>query len=367
MTAPLPDPPAMPREAILIIPGLEVLPRNAARDRLALGLRHAAERFHARDEGEPGEARHSLNAALPEGGGVVLDLYEAYWLDLVPRQSEEKPLRRLLSGLDLLRYWFFSPVWRAFRHPAMILNGILSAALLLAWYYGVVVAGFAAMGAESALTCPDLAEPALWLNQPAACMGKLGSSMGGWQVWAAMSAVLALVPVAQLVDISWFTKRYLQNERDAQGMGCRDRIRSRVREALVELLEQPGYRSVTVVAHSFGSIVAMDLLADLRPTRPVRLLTLGSPAELLAYRSHWMREEIRRCLDSPAISQWWDFHSRQDWMAAPVPGHKSRHAAHSIPVEREDSLRQRLMGETHKAYFGERQVVETLFAMPETA
>jgi len=336
---------------------MEVLPRNAARERLAKGMRQVTERVQVREEGKPSETLHSLKADMPEGASVF-DLHEAYWLDLLPRQSEEMPWRRLLSGMGLLRYWLFSPVWRSIRHPTMMLNGILSAALLLAWYYGVLVVGFTAIGADSAA---DAGAASSWLSQLSAVLGEWGLAMGGWQVWLVVSVVLALVPVAQLVDISWFTKRYLQNERVDEEIGCRDRIRSQVREALLALLEQPGYRRVTVVSHSFGTIIAMDLLADLRPERAVRLFTLGSPAELLEYRSQWMREEIRRCLESPAISQWWDFYSRQDWMAAPVPGHRKHHASFSIPVEREDSLLHRLTGETHKAYYSERRVLEALF------
>jgi hypothetical protein len=188
--------------------------------------------------------------------------------------------------------------------------------------------------------------------------------VGHWYWWALIAFVLSIVPVDALVQMARFAKDYLENRPDETEVGLRDRMRNRVRTTLENVLVA-GYDEVLVVAHSFGSVLAIDLLADW-PHRDdfarLKLVTLGSPIAVLGYRSRWLDAERGQLLQRPELETWLDFHAATDWLCTAVPGHADRYRHMSRQIEFEAPLRQILTGQTHLLYYRCSEVLETLAA-----
>ena len=134
-------PEAQNRRAIILIPGLQRVERFARRDLLIENLQLLERR--PMQPGAPvavlGEAGRRL-LPLPLRGaaslGPELDLFEAYWADMVTPPAELGPFGRLWSGFELILYWLFSKGnLRAIGLSPTIAIGLMAGGvLLLLWY-----------------------------------------------------------------------------------------------------------------------------------------------------------------------------------------------------------------------------------------
>jgi hypothetical protein len=360
---------ATSKHAVILIPGMDSREKGAAQRRLVQGMVNCTERMQVTESGQislPGEKGMSVAVGHPDGRSAEIHVFEAFWRDLTHQDAPKQALARVRDGGALLVYWFFSGVWRALTRSSwyMTTGLLLSSLLLMAWYYSVLAVGLAAIGTDPDLVRQYGGQPVL--GGLIAFVGDVGKRMGSWQAWVLVSVLLGFVPVEPMVEISAFTKRYLRNEAGADGVGCRDKIRHRMKGILDEAIGSGAYQSVTVLAHSFGTLLAVDLLAEYSPRgqTALRLVTMGSPLELLGYRSAWLRAEISRCLENAAITAWLDFFSKDDWMCSKVPGHGAGAGQESRPQIRESSLLAKLSGESHKAYYQSQEIMETLAAVP---
>jgi hypothetical protein len=156
------------------------------------------------------------------------------------------------------------------------------------------------------------------------------------RVTAAVTAMLSVPPlrrggqwmatklmVAQLSQVA----RYLaRSEQDADGRTLDQRIRARVAGAMTD-------RTSVVVAHSLGSVVAMELLGE-RPGRVELLVTLGSPLALRLAVLPRLRPHPPRTPDG--VGRWLNFWDRDDIIAASPILEKAigPNAAGTAPVSR---------------------------------
>lgn len=170
-----------------------------------------------------------------------------------------------------------------------------------------------------------------------------------------------LIPISLLVDISDFSKRYITNEPAEPGQpAVRFEIVKRVREQLQARLDPSEYSSLTVVGHSFGSVVAVDLFADLPPVGvPVRILTMGSLLEILGKQAPWLKGEVATLSQRGDLVEWVDIKSHSDWFAsgADIP---------ESPVCREATIGSygtfpdKLAARVHARYFDNQEAVNIL-------
>jgi len=377
------------KEAIVLIPGLEPAQKYDYRQRLAQGLANVTEISRVQIEGEcsvPGEKgiRLQVRAYNASTYEKTLDVYEAYWVDLASQPDAEKPVRKMTAGFSVLTYWFVSRIWRVVLSSKYMTLGImLSALLLLAWYYGVLALAFTAIGTDPELTNklaevskdPNVAKRLVEVGIAAVTsttkdmvatvrgiMGYLGKTMGGWYVWALVSMLMGFLPVNKLVGIATFTMRYLRNDRMPDGIGQRDKIRNRVLETLLPVLNEATYKRVTIIGHSFGTVIGTDIIADFRPPSklPVRYVTMGSPLLFLSQRSKWLGRELEKCLANDSVDSWIDYYADEDWMCAKVPRHGETKNQKSNKLVREASFKEKIFGETHEAYYSSQEVMETL-------
>lgn len=363
------SPGARGRRAIVLIPGIRQEERFRRRDVLVSNL--AAVETWPLARGErikvAGETAQRLTARPVRGegqpSGPDLDVFEAYWADMVPAEAEAGPWQKLGHGLDLLAYWLFSwRTWRALAVSRYITVGLMFGGLIMVlWYVALVL----------------LVVDTLRTDETTAALGAIpvvGVLLDGlfwaadriahWYWWALIAFVLSFVRVDALVQLARFVKDYFENRPDEFEVGLRDRLRQRIGTTLGNVLAEP-YEEVFIVAHSFATTPVLDLLADWPHRgdfRRLRLVTLGSPIAVLSYRSKWLQAELEQILNLPELEVWFDFHAPTDWLCTAIPGHEERYAQMSRELEFEAPLRQRLTGQTHMLYYRHPAVLELLAA-----
>lgn len=367
-------------EAILLIHGFEAGQRDSNRERLIEGLEgvHAGGRV-ARGGATAVDGLEGVRLTLAEPGreARTLDVYEAYWGDLVERLSQQPPRTRALRGLEIVLFWALSPIWlRIWRYKWLTFNMITAAVLVCVWYYGALAMFFSAVGHDPSLLSATAAAPEGGAAAPAvesftawlrAASARLGEAMGSWKPWAAATVAMGLLPVSVLVDLGEFARRYLLNEpAGAEIVGLRGRIRGRVLAALYAVAESGRYQRVTVVAHSFGVMAAIDALASYRPAQapPLRLVTLAGPVELLMHRAAWVRDSLEGCAQNPRLAEWKDFYCSYDWFGLRTPFREEAGRREHHHVGAQSSLSDRVLGRTHRRYFAHAVVVQALLAPP---
>lgn len=347
--------------ALILIPGLDPVQQDHYRDLLVRNLVTAETSVSVLEQGDagvPGERAVCLQVGDGGQGAATVHVYEAWWGDLVGRPEQQTPARAILEGFQLLAYWLHPRLRPALAQSRFLsLSLVLSSLLLLLWYLGILTAGLAAIGADGSLGALSVHARSF------------AETIGGHAIWVALAGVLALLPVNALVAIAGFTRRYLTNMATADGTGLRDAIRARVHRVLKQT-EAQGYDRIVILAHSFGTVIATDLIADMPPdgNGRLQLITLGSPARVLAYRSRWLCQSLERAVASPVATAWHDYYSEQDWMcSAMLEADQQEPERQRHRLEREAPLVDRLAGVTHKAYFRDRRVLRGILALFDTS
>ncbi|HEY9647856.1 MAG TPA: hypothetical protein V6C88_15880 [Chroococcidiopsis sp.] len=352
-----------------------MIPGNFAKERdyslnacLIRGLVQNATKADVQEVGEvmiDGAKGKQLEVRFRSGETKRIDVYEAFWVDLVKRLSTENPRQKLWRGLNLLIYWTFSKIWMAFREcPNTVLWSIITLILVTLWYYGTMAMGLTAIGMDP--TFWGSALPKGW----AAELGELGELMGGWSVWVTISTLLAFVKVDLLVDSLDSTQRYLQDAIDeTTGESIRTKLRKRVMDTLEAVMACQDYSRVTVISHSFGAMIGVELLAEVGNVgyplaKPIRYITLGGQLKVLALRSPWVERAIAGCILNPAVEQWIDYYADGDWLCTQTPVRPdagTKFEAKSIM--REVPLWDAVTGKSHSYYFYEKEVIHQILGV----
>jgi hypothetical protein len=317
------------RRAILLIPGLKREERFHRRDVLARNLELIeATPLRLADEIELGGERGRRLVARPlrradAAPAPDLDVFEAYWADMLGAADAPGPWSQLARGFELVLYWVLHPgMWRALGTSRAITIGLMAGGtLLVLWYVGILLVVAQAIARDPG-QLPDWVREVPLLSELLALLLEVAQRIGTWQVWALAALLLAFARIDDLVLMARFIKDYLQNLPDERELGLRDRLRQRVTRSLEAVLSGP-YDEVVIVAHSFGTVIAVELLADWphqADMQRLRLVTWGSPIGVLRHRSPWLDDQLRRLLARADRPVWLDCHAPSDWLCTAVPG-----------------------------------------------
>jgi hypothetical protein len=348
------------KEAVVFVHGFYLgKERDFFLNSFAAGFTEQLENIKVEELGEvkiAGNVGRSFQFHLDETHVRVVDVYDAYWADLIDKKLSEDSLKnRVFRGIYLLFYWFFTKNWLAIKDSPPLLIGLGIALLLwIFWYYGTIAVAFVAIGQDpDALGFPL---PEGWSDS----ISSLGKQMGGLPVWLILSGLLSFIPINIYADVADFTTRYLDDS--SEGKVIRAKIRKRVSDTLNNVLNDNSYNKITVVAHSFGVVVATDILADYHQSKPIQYITLGSALKFLVHKSRWIEKEIHKCLNNETIKSWIDFYSDQDWLCTKVPipkgssSEKIKHKKNKLKF----SLLKQLNGKSHDHYFTDEDVLKTI-------
>lgn len=349
------------KELILFVPGMGANEPEEYLKKLINGMRDYCD--------EKGITFNSLDNNDIEQSGVrnikveldnksrEIEIREIFWSDLRPRLSNENPLRKLIRGFDLFFYWVSSlKTWKSASHSKyMFLNTILTLFLLLIWYYGAVAAAFTAIGASP----PDVLSSIFpdggkWFKAT-------GDAMGSWKVWLFSAALMTIIPVSAVIDISFATKCYLQNRHAVQ-----HKINGRLIRALNNINRSTDtYSQVTLLCHSFGVVVATETIAEFyQKSIPVqKLVTMGGPLELIQARSDHVRDSLKKVeneLENGHLEDWIDFYSDYDWLCSKTPVSDNIQSFKHHKITTTVPWDQRASGISHSMYFTDWDVMKEL-------
>lgn len=350
------------RRAVVLIPGLRREERFARLEALAGNLELAES--HPLERAEPIHlAGESGIRMRPADGGAEIDLFEAYWGDMIPEDSAETPVRKLLRRFDLLVYWLMNrKTWKSFFTVSVyISSGLMVGGLLLVlWYASLLLMAADSIGNDTTLL--DAVNGIPLAGALLEDVLELARTAGSWRYWAVIAFLLGVLRAESLVQMARFTKCYLQNLPGAAETGLRDRLRGRARSTLRNVLNEP-YERVCVVAHSFGTILATDLLADwpAADLDRITLVTLGSPVAVLRMQSDWLDADRAKLLARTGHLEWHDFYSEKDWLCAAYTGHADQcGGGRSHRIAMDSPFWHQLNGTTHMAYYRHPAVLEFL-------
>ena len=339
-------------DLVLVVPGLDVRGPGEALDRLIEGIRRYREScpkqwlgHHIATRLAEGVTQATMRVVLGDGTEYWYDIRELAWADLRPSMKDVSVYRRLLRGARLVSYWA-PPLFRRMPSTSNGLRGwfFLGVILLFVWYSAALVAACQTLS-------PYIPDWIAGLHPALAVKAK----PSGWL----LVAVLGLLGVKVLtdgVDGAWSTYAFM-----ADRESLRRKLRLRLRGMLSCFAnDAERYRRIVLVAHSLGTAVAVDALAEREidgfRVPPLDLITLGSPLEFLALCGPEIQTSVDRCLN--AVRSWSDFYAPKDAFCSRVPlmdllEQKFQARQISLGYSWFDSL----IGRAHNAYFDDPEVL----------
>ncbi|MBE9198696.1 MULTISPECIES: hypothetical protein [unclassified Nodularia (in: cyanobacteria)] len=348
------------REAIIFIHGFYLgRDRNYFLDYLSTGFTDILEPYRIEEAGEEkiaGYIGKTIKLVTNKDNFKKIDVYDAYWNDLVNNQLSNRNLKdRLLRGIDMLFYWFFTKKLTILTSCPPLLIGLgISLLLGIFWFYGIIALTFIALGQEpNSLGFPISEE---WAKQ----ISSFGKQMTNFTAWTLVSGFFSFVPINLMVDVAEFSTRYLKE--NSEGRIMRAKIRKQVSGTLNAVLETGYYNKVTILAHSFGVVIATDLLADYQQEHRIRYVSMGGCLKFLSYKSNQIEKKIRKCINNEQIETWIDFYSNQDWLSTKtfIPKDSNSEKICHREIKLPFSLLKQITGKSHDHYFTDEEVLKTV-------
>jgi len=292
-----------------------------------------------------------------DGRRQQLLLQEVGWHDLRPAMSGVGPFTRLARCGRLLLQAAHPRGRRPVPQQSRGLQRMarLSVVALGGWFALLLLA--------ASKLAWDQAAP--WLAASGAAPDAL---LPGWVklAWIVVLGALSVPELTRAVDLSW-TVFAFTTDRDQ----LRARLQRRLSGMLLRAAAPASHRRIVLLAHSFGSVVAVTTLAarPAAPLPPLTLVTLGSPLEFLAISDPSLPPAIEACLASTAVSRWIDVYATADGFCSRVPlpdgagcGCFTAHEV-SLPAPRLAAA----FGRVHDAYFAHPDVLKAVLGSPGDA
>ena len=280
----------MPVDAILFIPGFCSTEQD-------LSLYELAKRFEARRviKVKDRQADNGSVISFQSGDGTV-DVYEMDWSDFVEDLSKKDLSDKFGRGLFLFLNWVISPIWSVFAQSFILTIGsVLYSFLFVGWYVSTGYLIFSEIVKEFKLDIPPI--------------------ISGW-IWLITTLLVALLPINLMINKIDFCTRYLE------GGLTRDKVRARAVNILTAILSKD-YNAVTVLAHSFGTLIGLDLVTALGEDQRLRYITLGSAAKFLSHKSRKIKGELSALMKDACKTlgnrEWIEYYSDDDPLCMPWP------------------------------------------------
>lgn len=305
------------RRAVILVPGFSRRESLAARDQLVQSLDHYSDGYET--QVEPARTKDSFNVVTltarnrQTGQNIELDVYEAFWGDLVPDWSEESPWQRFKRGTLLMIYWAPGGIARAAykgQFPTRTTAVFCVAAMALILWYIVVANLFLQAVGNGDSEAPTLIQQALTEYPWTRRIFELVQAATDWPIIAFFVGLFGLGKLESLSNVATFLKAYLRDDITGEDKaGLRAKSRRRLLHVL-DFVTAPDrdYDDVHVVAHSLGGAIAVDALAEYgTELSRITLHTWGSPLRLMSQQEVLIEREIAKLQTSETrIANWID-------------------------------------------------------------
>lgn len=282
----MPESPTEPEklEAILLIPGFTSKQKNF----ILYQLGQEFEKLGA--ESVKNLEQNNFSGKQFKINNRLIDVYEAYWGDLIEDLTKMELTDRIPRGAYLLYYWLVSGIYQAVQESILlVLSSTVLLLILVCWYFITILLVFSQI-------VEKLDIEAL----------KSFKSLVGW-IWLINTFLVGLLPVGTAANLINFSERYFEDD------FTKYKINERVSELLNLILEK-NYSNVTVLAHSFGAIIGTNLLAKIPEKQHICYITLGSPLKFFSFKSSRIKHNLFELVDDckGKIDKWIEYYSEQD-------------------------------------------------------
>jgi hypothetical protein len=350
--------------AIILVPGFETsVTREASLTLLLAGIRQYNSGVGYAEATATIEGLSGTQVTVRDAKTEVVtstDIFEVEWKAKFDFASAGKWWQKLPTGFLLLFSFLNLRLVKSFREsPFWAVAIVLSLSLIVLWLYGTVAIALTAIGHSGAFGTD-------WDKR----VSDLGASMLEVKplIWATAVLTVLNVDVDRSIDLADLLRRYLFGATDRTGVTMRAQLRQTLAQ-VVPRVTNAGYRHVSLVAHSFGCVMALDYLDHEDSLRhPIRLVTLGGFLKFLSAENPALVDPlIDSCLANADVTRWQDFNSSNDWIATTTPIRRPsvKYSARSaVPTV---SLPDRITGRSHSYYFGDETVIGAIMTPPENS
>ncbi|ALF54772.1 hypothetical protein ACX27_21170 [Nostoc piscinale CENA21] len=225
-----------------------------------------------------------------------VDIYDAYWNDLNSKQLSSSELKnQVFRGISILFYWIVSKDLLALKDSPPLLIGLgIGLLLWIYWFYGIAALALVALGGHEVnlYGLPISQNWAAQIKESLKQISELGKNMNNWFVWLGLTALSSTLPINMIADIADFSTRYLED--NSEGKSLKVKIRTRVTETLNAVLETGLYDKITVFAHSFGAVIATNVLANYKQEHQVRYIIAGGSLKMFSSKSKQIEQDIKK-------------------------------------------------------------------------
>ncbi|MEM8729676.1 MAG: alpha/beta hydrolase [Pseudomonadota bacterium] len=321
------------RRAIVLVPGYGKALQGDAQTRLGKSLLHYTDGFRVRRTSQPGQNAQVITYKTTDratSSKMEIDVWEAYWGDLIPTREDESPGNRALRGWRLIGYWVFGGALRLLRYgrrqsPGMVWMMALCGFALIIWYVNILLLALTAiatgdMQIDQRICALPLIDGACDFIQTHA------QTITTASVTAFIIGFVGLLGwIERFANISDFVMSYLRDDPVGDDQtGLRALTRHRLLAVLDEVADRKddeAYDEIYVVGHSLGGAIAIDALAEFGAASDrVTLITWGSTLGLLMAKEPKVEAEIAKFYDNETrLRNWVDVAIKGDLMGAEVP------------------------------------------------
>ncbi|CAI3791155.1 hypothetical protein [Rheinheimera sp. MM224] len=350
-------------ELILFVPGLSGAEAEAYLDKFVTGFaEHAkgsAMNVDQTESSDEGQSRNSIQIETADGIHRMIDIEVVPWADLAMKLSAETPARKIMRGMSLLGFWVFNhKVWSVVSgHKYMLLGTVFAVLVTMMWYVGVLSIFVSSIAAAPEPITTEHSDAVQWLfDWGAAWLTQLADWLNSASLFVLSGIAVTLLPVTAIVDIAYATQNYVLNRNSFF-----NKARLRMTTALNRAARDTKYQSITIVAYSFGTVVAVEALHAYKSNKAVRLITLGSPLLLVCAISPRVKTAVTGLTEKSQLLQWVDFYSEQDWLCSRSPLEEGDKFS-SFELTATVAFDEKVKGLSHELYFTESDVMDKVLA-----
>jgi predicted alpha/beta hydrolase family esterase len=295
-----------------------------------------------------------------------LDIYEVFWGDIIEKNSTQEITvwRKVIFGLELMFFWFFSPIWKAAYKNKWMFTGIAFSGIIITfWYISILGVFISALDSTEALNqlksifieeMPD--DEAMRMGLSVQELPRL-VSIFFTEIFLIAGLVIGLFPtlMSLILRVSGFSMKFIKSQM------VRDDVKNRV-QFQMNAIHKNEYDRVTFFAHSLGVIPTLDFLSgyDSIHDNKIRLITVGSPVSFLANKAKVFLQHAEAVKENQKVVEWADYFSKADWLCSYESLGEQGERIFSQKIAMDSGWLNRMSTAPHLAYFNHSVVVEKL-------
>lgn len=360
----------MKKEALLVIPGFDAKEFGFALNRTINSISNQqsiADISKVPTPENPNMQRLEVTMC-DSGEKKQIDIYEVFWGDIIQKNySDDVPVwKKVIFGLELIFFWFFSPIWKAAYKNKWMFTGITFSGLIITfWYISIIGVFISALDSTQVLDAlktafterPAMDEESMRMGLSVEELPRLVSKFFT-EIFLFAGLIIGLFPslMSLILRVSGFSMKFIKSQM------VRDDVKNRVHYQMNAINKSDDYDRVTFFAHSLGVIPTIDFLSNYESihNKNIRCVTVGSPVSFLSNKAKIFRTHINEVINNPQVNEWADFFSKGDWLCSYESIGKKGDRIYSQEIHMDTSWANRMSTAPHLAYFNHSVVIEKL-------